>query len=296
MNWNTLNYAVEIAKQKSFSKAAQALYIAQPSLSQSIQALERELGTPIFDRSKSPVKLTYAGELFVEWARQTLLTREQTFKQIADTAEGAKTRLVVGVGFSRSAFLFPNIIAEFRKLRPNCTVILEENTTNLLSENDELDLLIDVPHDESLINDSIIIAEERMLLAVPENFEFIAEQREDDVPVLKLSDYSNHPFVMLSDGQMLRNVCLSLCSQEGFAPQTAVECRSLQTAYSMAEAGIGVTIVPELVVRHTLSSHKLHFGVIGEIPLIRKIAVTYRKDRYLSEDAKVLIELMQEML
>ena len=134
MNWNTLNYVVEIAKQRSFSKAAQALYIAQPSLSQSIQALERELGTPLFDRSRSLIKLTYAGELFVEWAQQALRSREQTFKQITDVSENAKTRIVVGLGFSRGAFLFPNIIAEFRKLRPNCTVILEENTSNLCTE------------------------------------------------------------------------------------------------------------------------------------------------------------------
>ena len=296
MNWNTLNYVVEIAKQRSFSKAAQALYVAQPSLSQSIQALERELGTPIFDRSKSPIKLTYAGELFVSWANQALLTREQTFRQISDVTEGAKTRLVVGMGFSRSAFLFPNIIAEFRRLRPNCTLILEENSTNLLLESDDLDLLIDVPHDESLMSESVVVAEERMMLAVPKSFDFIAVEHEGDYPVLRLSDYSKCPFVMLSEGQMLRNVCLSLCSQEGFVPKTALECRSLQTAYSMAEAGIGVTLVPELVVRHADIAQKLRFAVIGETPTVRKIAATYRKDRYLTDDAKVLIELMKNML
>ena len=56
MNWNTLRYVVEIAEQKSFSKAARKLYLAQPSLSQSIRALEQELGTPLFDRTRSPLR------------------------------------------------------------------------------------------------------------------------------------------------------------------------------------------------------------------------------------------------
>ena len=72
MNWNTLRYVVEIAEQKSFSKAARKLYLAQPSLSQSIRALEQELGTPLFDRTRSPLGLTYAGELFTKWAKESL--------------------------------------------------------------------------------------------------------------------------------------------------------------------------------------------------------------------------------
>lgn len=296
MNWNTLHYVIEIAKHRNFSKAAQALYIAQPSLSQSIQALEKELGTQLFDRTHSPVTLTYAGELFVSWAQQALTLRDQTFRQISDVTDGAKTRLVVGMGFSRSAFLFPNIIAEFRRLRPNCTIVLEENTTNLLSESDDLDLLIDVPHDESLISSSVVLAEERMMLAVPKSLEFRADEHEGDFAVLKLSDYADYPFIMLSEGQMLRKVCINLCAQAGFIPKTALECRSLQTAYSMAEAGVGVTLVPELVVKHAGIAQKLRFGVIGETPTVRKIAATYRKDRYLTDDAKVLISLMQKML
>jgi len=294
MNWNTLNYVIEIAKHKSFSKAAQALYIAQPSLSQSIQALEKELGTTLFERS--PVKLTYAGELFVEWAKESLRTREQTFRKIADIIEGVKTQLVVGVSLSRSAYLFPNIIAKFREVRPNCSLVLIEKPTNLLSENDDIDLLIDIPKDESLLSTSVILAEERMMLAVPEKIEFNASEREGDFPVLNLSDYSKCPFVVLSEDQMLRKVCLSLCAKEGFVPEVALECRSLQTAYSMVEAGIGVTLVPELFVRHAVGRGGVKYGVIGQEPSVRKIAATYRNDRYLTEDAKILITIMKEML
>jgi len=296
MNWNSLSYVIEIARQRSFSKAAKELYIAQPSLSQSIRALENELGTPLFDRTGSPVKLTYAGELFVSWANEALRTREQTLKQIYDLSQGMKTKLVVGVSFSRSAYLFPNIMAEFRRLRPNCTVRLIEQPTSLLSEDDDLDLLIDVPRDGSATVTSITLAEERIMLAIPGNISFPAIQKKEDFPVIELSDFSQYPFIVLSEDQMLRKVCFSLCAQQGFTPQIAMECRSLQTAYSMVEAGVGVTVIPELFAKHLTVGNAAYRCVIGKRPTVRKIAAIYRNDRYLTEDARVLIDLLQKML
>lgn len=248
MNWNTLRYVVEIAEQKSFSKAARKLYLAQPSLSQSIRALEQELGTPLFDRTRSPLGLTYAGELFTKWAKESLRSQEQTVRRIADVAEGVCTRLVVGVSFSRSAYLFPGVMAQFRRERPNCSVILVEQPTSLLSQEDNLDLLIDVPHDESLLDTSVLLTEERLLLAVPPNLAGSVQPSGGDFSAVSLADFSDQPFVLLSEDQMLRHVCFSLCAQEGFVPQIALECRSLQTAHAMAEAGVGVTLVPELFV------------------------------------------------
>lgn len=71
MNWNQLQYVITIAEEKSITKAAQKLYISQPSLSLSIQALEKETGTPLFERNRGEMKLTYAGALFYEWAVST---------------------------------------------------------------------------------------------------------------------------------------------------------------------------------------------------------------------------------
>ena len=221
MNWNTLRYVVEIAEQKSFSKAARKLYLAQPSLSQSIRALEQELGTPLFDRTRSPLGLTYAGEMFTKWAKESLRSQEQTVRRIADVAEGVCTRLVVGVSFSRSAYLFPGVMAQFRLERPNCSVILVEQPTSLLSQEDNLDLLIDVPHDESLLDTSVLLTEERLLLAVPPNLAGFVQPSGGDFSVVSLADFSDQPFVLLSEDQMLRHVC--------FAPSISVPIGMLYT-------------------------------------------------------------------
>jgi len=295
VNWNTLNYVIEIAEQGSFSKAAQKLYVAQPSLSQSIKALEKEIGTPIFDRSKSPVTLTYAGELFVRWAKDTLYSREETIRQISDVGGGVKTRLIVGVSFSRSAYPFPSILARFRQLRPNCTIVLVEQTTNVLLEMDDLDLFVGVMNDEHINTTSVMLTEERILLAVPKCYQLEIKRYQDGFPVVNISDFSKKPFIVLSEGQMLRKMCTSLCAREGFYPEIALECRSIQTANAMVEAGIGVTLVPELFVKHS-AGDRANYCIIENQAVVRKIAVSYRNDRYLTQDARILIDLLKEMI
>ena len=296
MNWNTLRYVVEIAQQRSFSKAARKLYLSQPSLSQSIQALEKELGTPLFDRTQSPVALTYAGELFTAWAQEALHSQEQTVRQIADVAQGTRTHLVVGVSYSRSAYIFAAVMGQFYQRRPLCTVSLLEGTTNTLAREEHLDLLIDVPHEDSFEEVSILLAEERMLLAIPPQFDCPIQEVPGDFPKVRLADLAKYPFVVLSEMQMLRRLCVSLCARCGFSPNIVLECLSLQTAHAMVEAGIGITLVPELFARYAVRENQVRYCVIADQPSMRKIAAIYRSDRYLSKDAQVMIELLQQML
>lgn len=296
MNWNTLRYVTEIAQLRSFSKAARKLYLSQPSLSQSVQALEKELGTPLFDRSQSPVGLTYAGELFVAWAQEALRSQEQTVRRIADVAEGTRTRLVVGVSYSRSAYIFASMMAQFYQLRPLCSVTLLEGPTSSLTQEENLDLLIDVPHEDSFEEVSVPLAEERMMMAIPPQVDCLIREVPGDFPQVDLADLAGKPFVVLSEMQMLRRLCMSLCGQCGFSPDIVLECLSLQTAHAMVEAGIGVTLVPELFVRHAVGDNQVRYCVIADRPATRKIAAIYRAERYLTRDAQTMIALLQQML
>ena len=294
MNWNTMNYVIEIARQRSFSKAAEKLYIAQPSLSQSIKALEQELGTPIFERS--PVKLTYAGELFVNWAEKTLAARDDTFRQISDIEDGTKTRLIIGVSFSRGAYLFPKVMKKFSQIRPNCSVTLIEEPTNLLTQHDDLDLLIDVLHNEPPYQRGIVLAEERIMLAVPKRFKITTIGEKGGYPLIQLKDFKDMPFIALSEDQMLRKMMLTLCSNSEFVPKIAMECRSLQTAYSIAVEGVGAVLVPEFFVKHTTVSNELEYCMIDDSAAVREMAINYRSDRYLTRDAEIMSELIKELL
>lgn len=299
MNFNMLRYVVTLAEEKSFSRAAKALYLSQPSLSQSIRSLEQELGTPLFDRSTSPISLTHAGELYLQWARYTLQTQEQTVRRIGDIAKGARTRLVLGISPGRSSFLLPPVVARFRKLRPLCSMVLIEKPTNemgQLLEEGQIDLLINVPHEDNLRYTNVILAEERLLIAIPAGFPHPRVlHQEEDYPLVDLSDLREVPFITLTEDQVLTKATRSLCAQSGFLPQSALECRNILTAHAMVAEGIGVAVMPEFSVASDPLG-RVHYYAINSPKAFRYISAIYPSTGYISEDAQLFIQLLREEL
>ena len=131
MNLNQLKYIVAIADELNISKAAQKLYVSQPSLSQCVQNIERELGTKIFDRSTTPLKITYAGDVYINWARKILNSTEEINRQIADISGLKNIKLSIGISPYRSTCILPPVIKQFKKLYPDCYIVVEEHPTTV---------------------------------------------------------------------------------------------------------------------------------------------------------------------
>ena len=131
MNWNQLQYVITIAEEKSITKAAQKLYIPQPSLSLSIQALEKETGTPLFERNRGEMKLTYAGALFYEWAVSTLHSHTQLEWKLGDIVSGSRTLIRLGLSPHRSERLLAPVLERFYSMYENCDIqIIEQRPTS----------------------------------------------------------------------------------------------------------------------------------------------------------------------
>ena len=144
MNWNQLQYVITIAEEKSITKAAQKLYISQPSLSLSIQALEKETGIPLFERNRGEMKLTYAGSLFYEWAISTLHSHTQLEWKLGDIVSGSRTLIRLGLSPHRSERLLAPVLERFYSMYENCDIQIIEQPTYILRqmlEEDKLDLI-----------------------------------------------------------------------------------------------------------------------------------------------------------
>src|SRR6516165_12279621 len=102
-----LRYAVCVAEERRFTKAAARLHVAQPSVSSAVAALEQELGAPLFYRERSEVSLTGAGEVFLPWARQVLADCEAGAAAVRDLLGLEKGRLVLGATPSLASNLLP---------------------------------------------------------------------------------------------------------------------------------------------------------------------------------------------
>ena len=115
MNWNQLQYVLTIVQEKNITKAAQKLYLSQPSLSMSLKNLEEELGVEIFERKKGVLELTYAGELFCHWAEDSLRSKQILSDQLSDISSNARHKIRLGISPHRSLILLPDVLADCRR-------------------------------------------------------------------------------------------------------------------------------------------------------------------------------------
>ncbi|MBR5559539.1 MAG: LysR family transcriptional regulator [Oscillospiraceae bacterium] len=299
MNTNILRYIIAVSEEKSFTAAAKKLYIAQPSLSQSIRTLEKQLGAELFDRSTNPLTLTPAGEIYVLWAEQVLSTQRQIERQIVDVVEGTDTILRVGASAERTRFLLSPVMKRFFELRPRCIVRIHDVTASQLTrllEEEKIDLLIGNPDIDPVRYSSIPICEEQILLAVPSSFaaNLPSPSANDRYPEVDLAQFKDFPFVSLPAEQTLGTTLRQYCSASGFIPNIRLECRLLSNLHTMIADGIGVGLVGEPFVRYLRNDDsRVRYYSLRGMQATRHIAAVHRSDHYLSRDAQVLIELLQ---
>lgn len=132
MDLKHLEYIVAIAEEKNISRAADKLYISQPTLSLFLSKLEQELGVCLFNRLKNALTLTYAGEIYVQAAKEILSTKKQAYKIIEDIIDFKKGHLTIGIPPDRGTTILPSIFPRFHEKYPGIKIdFIEENTNTL---------------------------------------------------------------------------------------------------------------------------------------------------------------------
>lgn len=244
MELRHLRYFIAVAEELHFSRAAQKLQIAQPPLSQQIRSLEEELGVQLFERTKRRVKLTEAGQVFLEEARLVLAQLEQAVKTAQRASRGEVGRLSVGVNSSATQSFVPDILRVFRERFPCVELVLHE-LTSYRQVRGIRDNQIDVgflwlPN----VNDSALsfmsIWREPMMVALPESHSLT------HLPQIPLEALVEEPFVLPPRhlGAGFYSQIISLCQQAGFSPKVAQEAMLMQTIVSLVAGGVGVALVP----------------------------------------------------
>ncbi|MBO8170787.1 MAG: LysR family transcriptional regulator [Bacillaceae bacterium] len=293
MEIRQLEYVVKVAEEMNFSRAAKKLHIAQPSLSQQIAKLEKELEVVLFNRSTSTVKLTSAGEAFVEQAVQILDRVEQLKKEMSDVAQLKKGKLTMGSMSMTGAHLLPVAIPAFKKQYPGIEVHLVEDTTENLEKmtaRGQLDIsLLSLPlHDTSLQYETIL--EEEIMLAVPPEHPLQKKQS------ISLRDVKDETFIFSKQGQGFHDTCMHFCQEAGFEPDIVFESSNIETIQSLVSAGMGVALVPRMVVREESSGFSpVYVRLVDPVPT-RTIVFAYQSGRYISRAATAFMSVMKHQI
>lgn len=289
MELRQLRYFVEAARVGHFARAAGRLRVAQPSLSQQIRGLERNLGVELFDRSGRKAVLTEAGEAFLIRAERVLAEAERARAEATAFSELARGRVVVGALRSLVEVRLPGLLATFNRSYPGVEVALREETTvqmlGLLKEG-ELELAIGhttgVRVPPRIVGEGLF-EEDLVLILSPEH----ALAGREEVP---LADLEDETFVCYKEGSGIRSVLAEACGAEGFEPRVSFESGTLR---ALAAAGLGVAVVPRSMAecpgpRVATTELRPH--------LTRAVAVFHIEGRYLSPPAEALLGFVKERL
>jgi LysR family transcriptional regulator, benzoate and cis,cis-muconate-responsive activator of ben and cat genes len=246
MNFRQLTYFIAVAEELHFGRAAERLDMAQPPLSRQIKQLEEELGAVLFNRGRSAITLTQAGERLLKRGTSILAQMEDTRLEVRRLGQGAEGRLRIGFVGSATFGILPNIIRSFRANYPevNLSLIPMNNAQlhrALVSR--ELDVAFARPalQDAEFVTRELL--EEKLILALPDVVDTGGRT------VAKLERLETHNLILYPEypRPSYADFVLNACEAAGFKVPMRVWCMDLQTALSLVSVGEGVCIVPESV-------------------------------------------------
>lgn len=307
-------YVYEVYKERSFTKAAQNLYISQPSLSARIKKIEEIVGEPLFDRSTTPLQLTEVGKVYIEAAEEITQIEQRVENYINDLA-GLKTgNLAVGASTLFAAYVVPSLITQFNQKFPDVHIQLIEGNTAELEEmlgSNALDFVIDNYHYDSILYNKELYCEENILLAVPKHFAINEELRmyqlsykniknknylNQKYPAVPLGRFADLPFIMLTQGNDTRTRGDRLCRNVGFKPNIVLEFNQQSTAYMASSTQLGATFISDILVSQLPAFENLVYYKLDGEEAKRKVFFYYKTHKYKTRVMEEFIRMMHEQI
>jgi DNA-binding transcriptional LysR family regulator len=254
VNFTTLRYFLVTAREKNITHAAAQLYISQQALSGHISKLEKELNVTLFNRTPA-LSLTYAGRQLVDYATRAVNLERQIYQLAGDLNNDQRGELRIGISHTCGRALLPSVLPGFRQSHPLMDIVLQESASTAMEyalDHGLLDLMIDFkpPALEGACYEKLI--DERLFLVVPKAmmtacygacYDAILSECQRN---LDLTLFERFPFILLRKGNRVRTMLDHYMARIGFHPKIILETENTETAFALAEQGMGVTVYPEL--------------------------------------------------
>ena len=293
MNLRALKYLVKLAEFQHFSKAAEACFVSQPTLSTQIRKLEDELGVQLVERAPRNVQLTQVGKEIVDRARHVLRDIEQIQATARRSKDPEKGTLRLGIFPTLAPYLLPHVVPGIRRRFPQLKLQLAEEKTNdiiRLLEDGNLDAgLLALPlEDDSL--DYATLFNEPFVMAIPGSHPLAGKQ------VIDLSDLVESELLLLEEGHCLRDQALEVCAMAGAHERVDFHATSMETLRQMVAADVGVTLMPVLSVRPPIAATaNVELRPFREPAPNRTIALVWRRSSPLGPLMKKLATCLSDL-
>ncbi|WP_030256406.1 LysR family transcriptional regulator [Streptomyces violens] len=274
MQLQQLRYFAAVADTRHFTRAAEQEHVAQPSLSQQIRSLERELGAELFHRARGHITLTDAGETLLPFARRILADADTARREVQEVAGLRRGRLRLGAPPSLCASVVPDVLRVFHDRYPGVDLQVRESGSQdlvrVLAAGD-LDLALVItplPVQAPALTTAELLREELVVVSAPDAPPPVRRK------YLRVDDLRDHPLVMFRRGYDLREFTVAACRAAGFEPVFTVEGGEMDAVLGFVRAGLGSAVVPSMVAARA-GLRATPFAAPG---LHRNISVAHRAD------------------
>ncbi|MFC7392145.1 LysR family transcriptional regulator [Scopulibacillus cellulosilyticus] len=277
MEFRQLKYFACVARNRKYTTAAEQLHISQPSLSNAIKTLEKELDCQLIERTTREVKLTEAGEVFYKHACHILNEVQHAQMEMKEVKDIGKGEISIGV-IESAKFWMPKIIKLFRETYSNVSIKIKELIE--FKQIEEALISYDIhfgitPRSaESSKLKSIPIYQENFVLIVPPDHPL---KNSNTVSLIKVKSEN---LILSQQGYQTRQNILEACRKAGFEPKGLYEIERFETARSLVESGLGISILPENYLKYAPLSGIHLLKIVNPTPK-RNVYLTYHTERYL---------------
>ncbi|UOQ49747.1 LysR family transcriptional regulator [Gracilibacillus caseinilyticus] len=242
MDIKHLTYFLEIAKTRSFTQAAENLYITQPALSRAIKSLEAELQNSLFIRTRKKILLTDAGELLHNHAVSIVEKMDKLEEDLHSLHTVHTGHIRIGLPTFIHSFFFSKLIGAFHLEYPAITFQLEENGSKIIENkvmNGQLDCGVIVLSQKNHAIDCVSFVAEPLSAVVHPSHPLADREH------IHLDELKDDAFIMFNQDFELRNIILDACNQVGFQPKITSETSQLDFIEEMVASELGITLLPE---------------------------------------------------
>lgn len=291
MDINQLEVLAAVARERSFSRAAEVLGRTQPAISQAIRRLEDDVGEKLFDRSSKDGTLTPAGEVLLAHAKQMLSVREHAVQALNEMRDLVQGKVTISAN-EHTVFCLLPVIQEFHRRHPRIKIEVQRGVASRIPEQItarevELGAISFTPDDENL-RSVPVMTDELVLIAARDHR--LAQGKD-----VSIRDLGEERFIAHNAPSPYRQKVIEAFARHKTALNILVELPSLEAIKRLVEKAVGVALVPRLSARHEIAAGRIKALAVKELKLERRLHLIYRRNSELSHAAKAFLAVAKEL-
>lgn len=305
MFFKNYNNFITIVECGSITRAAEVLFLTQPSLSKYLKRLEQNLGVELFDHHASPLKLTYAGKRYYEYIKRIQAMDRQFSEELSGLRNKEVGEIRLGIAQWRGAIMLPTLIPAFHKYYPQWDIIIKEGRAvqveNALVQGEVDVCLMNFPShfpsqtiQETLWSEKCILVGNRQHPLVKQVVASAPIQK-DGYRHIDITFLENEHFISLQPGQNMTVATDRLFAQQNVRPRKIWLTENMSTALNMVSNTMSFTIMPEMGTKTAFLPDNLEFFTIEHSEELLQFGIVYRKNFILNKQIHTLIDLTKSI-